>query len=155
MKKIVLLILCFVAASGYASAQGKKAEALVKNYFKAWSENKPELFNKYCTKDFSRKTGGVADSEGMNGLMQQYEFAKKNMRRYKIEPKEFISNKTGVAVYWTASFWPETDQVVTFNGMSMFKLDEELLTEEIIVSDRLKMLQQMGYKMQAPENKEK
>ncbi|MBK7426075.1 MAG: nuclear transport factor 2 family protein [Saprospiraceae bacterium] len=154
MKKVIFLIVCSLSLWGTVFAQGKKAEALVKGYFKAWNENKPELFNTYCTKDFSRKTGGVADSEGMNALLQQYEFSKKNMRRFKIEAKELISNKTGVAVYWTASFWPETDQVVSYNGMSMFKLENELLTEELMISDRVKMLQQMGYKMQAPESKE-
>lgn len=154
MKKVLFLFVFLLSTMSNVSAQGKKAEALVKNYFKAWSENKPELFNTYCTKDFSRITGGVADSEGINALMQQYEFAKKNMRRYKIEPKEFISNKSGAAVYWTASFWPGNDQVVSFTGMSMFKIENELLTEEIVISDRLKMLQQMGYKMQAPESKE-
>lgn len=154
MNKVILLIVCSFVALATVSAQGKKAEALVKGYFKAWSENKPELLPKYCTQDFSRKTGGVADSEGLKVLVQQFEHTKKNMRRYKIEAKEFISNKTGVAVYWTASFWPDTEQVVSYNGMSMFRLENELLTEEIMISDRVKMLQQMGYKMQAPESKE-
>lgn len=154
MKKIIVLIICSFAAISTISAQGKKAEALVKGYFKAWNDNNPELLKKYCTQDFSRKTGGVADSEGLTALVQQFEFAKKNMRRYKIEAKEFISNKTGVAVYWTVSFWPETDQVVSYNGMSMFRIENELLTEETMISDRIKMLQQMGYKMQAPQSKE-
>ena len=154
MKKVIILITFLFAIAGTIDGQGKKAEALVKGYFKAWNENKPELLHKYCTHDFSRKTGGVADSEGLTALTQQFEFAKKNMRRYKIEAKEFISNKTGVAVYWTASFWPESDQVVSYNGMSMFKIDNELITEEIMISDRLKMLQQMGYKMKGPETKE-
>ncbi len=142
-----------VAAAGSLSAQNKKNEALVRSYFRAWNEGKTELLNMVCDPDFERNTAGVSDIRGLVALKTYVQRNREQMLRYKIEPKEWISSRDGVAVSWTASFWATEDRIISWTGISMFKVGGEKLTEEAVMSDRLKLYRQMGYIITAPEEK--
>lgn len=153
MKRNLLCLFILVLAAGSLLAQNKKNEALVRSYFKAWNEGKTELLNQVCDPDFERNTAGVSDVRGLAALKTYVQRNREHMLRYKIEPREWISNRDGVAVSWAASFWATEDKIVSWTGISMFKVSGEKLTEEAVMGDRLKMYRQMGYTITAPEEK--
>lgn len=120
-------------------------------YMAGMNEADTVRFGKVLHPEFKRLTGGVADLEGRNAMLEMVSGFRINMPDFKMEPIAIAPGVSNAGIFWMAhSKYGEKD--ISWTGATMLSLDENgLITEERIVGDRLGMFQQMGYMLQRPD----
>jgi len=179
MRKLLIIIplislLCF----GFSCKQqpveepeeqltGEEAKALLDDVLTIWNEGGMDLIEKHYASDFILKTSSMLQTlKGYEGIKTWLNNSLTSAPDHHLAFNEFYVAGNVIFTRWTATGTntgplstpsgeiPPTGRSFSISGLSFYRIENGLITEQEVVFNALEMLMQMGFTVVPPSEEE-
>lgn len=144
----ILLCITMMACqsdSGQDNAMRKNRQT-VELYYKATNEGDTAALRDLVSQNYMRLAGGIDDLEGIEDLQRYNHSLKKDNKAFTFDIQQLVVGANEVAILWEANAISMQDKPAKWLGCNFIALDKNgKILSERLVSDRLVLMQQLGY----------
>ncbi len=132
-----------------------KNRQTVERYYRATNEGDTAALTELVSPRYTRKAGGIDDLEGL-GPLKKYNYSLINdNKEFRFDIQKLVAGQNDAAVLWEASAVSQQDLSATWSGSSFITFDRNgKIQMEQLVSDRLLLMQQLGYELTRKERRQ-
>jgi steroid delta-isomerase-like uncharacterized protein len=132
---------------------------IIDQYLEAWNTGNVELLDKAATNDFElRMTPRFKPVKGLDSLKFEIKYWRTAYPDFHINIDEIIYALDAVTVRWTITgtnsgpgSMPPTGRTIDVPGLSLLHIKDRKITDEWIASNNMLWLEQLGFRLVAPQ----